>query len=164
MSFYWKFRGTAHGICNLRYRVPHEIPVKFHNGSSYDYHHIIKELAEEFKGEDFECLAENTEKYISFSVPIKKEIINGEKVTYKIKFIDTFRFMRSSLSNLVDNLSGNNIRDSTKCIDKKLEIRCNECKKPLNDLFKKFPNTYKFCKDDINKFILSLRKGVYPYE
>ena len=70
-----KIRGTAHGIYNLRYSVPHEIPVKFHNSSSYDYHHIIKELAEEFKGGNFECLAENTENYISFSVTIKKKVL-----------------------------------------------------------------------------------------
>ena len=67
-----KFRGAAHSICNLRYKVQREIPVKIHNGSKYDYHFIIKELAEEFKGQ-FECLGENTEKYITFSVPIKKK-------------------------------------------------------------------------------------------
>ena len=67
-----KFRGAAHSICNLRYKTPHEIPVKIHNGSKYNYHFIIKELAEEFKSE-FDCLGKNTEKYISFSVPIKKE-------------------------------------------------------------------------------------------
>ena len=67
-----KYRGAAHDICNLRYKVPKEIPVVFHNSSTYDYHFIIKELAEEFEGE-FECLGENTEKYITFSVPIKKE-------------------------------------------------------------------------------------------
>ena len=42
--------------------------MQFHDGSGYDFHLIIKELAEEFKGEDIDCLAENTEKYISFSV------------------------------------------------------------------------------------------------
>ena len=63
-----KSRGAAHSICNLRYKVPQEIPVKIHNGSKYDYHFIIRELAEEFKGE-FECLGENTEKYITFSIP-----------------------------------------------------------------------------------------------
>ena len=73
-----KCRGAAHSICNLRYRIPHEIPVKFHNGSGHDYHHITKELVEEFKEGDFECLAENREKYISFSVPIKKECIHNE--------------------------------------------------------------------------------------
>ena len=73
-----KFRGAAHNICNLRYKVPKEIPIVFHNGSTYDYHFIIKKLAEEFKGE-FECLGENTEKYITFSVPLKKENDNGKK-------------------------------------------------------------------------------------
>ena len=66
-----KSREAAHSICNLRYKVPKEIPVVIHNGSTYDYHFIIKQLAEEFKGQ-IECLGENTEKYITFSVPIKK--------------------------------------------------------------------------------------------
>ena len=66
-----KFRGAAHNICNLRYNVPKKIPIVFHNGSTYDYHFIIKKLAEKFEGE-FECLGENTEKYITFSVPLKK--------------------------------------------------------------------------------------------
>ena len=44
-----KFRGAAHSICNLNYKVPQEIPVKIHNGSKYGYHFIIKELVEEFK-------------------------------------------------------------------------------------------------------------------
>ena len=57
-----KYRGAAHDICNLRYEIPKEIPVVFHNGSTCDYHFIIMELAEEFEGE-FECLGENTEKY-----------------------------------------------------------------------------------------------------
>ena len=37
-----KFRGVAHSICNLRYKTPREIPVVLHNGSTYDYHFIIK--------------------------------------------------------------------------------------------------------------------------
>ena len=37
-----KYRGAAHNICNLRYRIPKEIPVVFHNDSTYDYHFIIK--------------------------------------------------------------------------------------------------------------------------
>ena len=73
-----KFRGAAHSECNLRYKVPKEIPVVFHNGSTYDYHFIIKQLAEDFKGQ-FECLGENTEKYITFSVTIKKERDNGKE-------------------------------------------------------------------------------------
>ena len=46
-----KYRGAAHDICNLRYKIPKGITVVFHNGSTYDYHFIIKELAEEFEGE-----------------------------------------------------------------------------------------------------------------
>ena len=77
----------------------------FYNGSIYDYHFIIKELVNEFES-NFECLGENTEKYITFSVPIKKKIKNKDlEITYKIKFIDSYRFMASSLSKLVDNLS-----------------------------------------------------------
>ena len=89
----------------MRYKIPKEIPVVFHNGSAYDYHFIIKELFKEFEG-NFECLGENTEKYITFSVPIKKKIDNKDlEITYKIKFIDSYRFMSSSLSKLVDILS-----------------------------------------------------------
>ena len=66
-----KFRRAAHSICNLRYKVPKKIPVIFHNDSTYDWHFIIKQLADKVKGQ-FKCLGENTEKYITFSVPIKK--------------------------------------------------------------------------------------------
>ena len=61
-----KYRGAAHDICNVRYKIPKEIPVVFHNGSTYDYHFIIQELAEEFEFEgEFECLGENTENFFS---------------------------------------------------------------------------------------------------
>ena len=67
--FTGKYRRAAHDIYNLRYKTPKEIPIVFHNGSAYDYHFIIKELAEEFDSQ-FECLGKNTEKYITFSVLI----------------------------------------------------------------------------------------------
>ena len=44
-----KFRGAAHNICNLKYKIPKEIPAVFHNGSAYDCHFIIKQLAIEFR-------------------------------------------------------------------------------------------------------------------
>ena len=90
--FTGKYRRAAHNTCNLRCKIPKNIPVIFHNGSTYDYYFIIKELASEFEG-NFECLGENTEKYITFSVPIKKRIENKNMdITCKIKFIDSFRF------------------------------------------------------------------------
>ena len=57
--------------------MPNEIPIVFHNGSKYDYHFIIKELAKEFQG-PFEFVGENNEMYKSFSVPIKKGVIKTE--------------------------------------------------------------------------------------
>ena len=45
-----KYRGAAHNICNLRYKIPKEIPIVFHNGSTYDYHFIIKVLGNKFDG------------------------------------------------------------------------------------------------------------------
>ena len=181
-----KYRGVAHDICNLRYKIPKEIPVVFHNGFTYDYHFTIKKLAEEFEGE-FECLGEITEKHITFSVPIKKEITkkdkNGnEKITknsYKIKFIDSYRFMSTSLSNLVSNLSkglhNDRCIDCKYCLDymttkdEQLIFRYFRCKRNYEknfneDLIQRFANTYEFCNGDLNKFILLLRKGVYPYE
>ena len=73
---------------------------------------MIKKLAEEFK-KQFTSLGENTEKYITFTVPIEKEVPridkNGEEITknisYILQFIDSARFMASSLSNVANNLS-----------------------------------------------------------
>ena len=126
-----KYCGAAHSICNLRYKISKEVPVVFHNGPTYDYHFIIKQLAREFNGY-FHCLGENTEKYITFSVPIKKVLDNDndndsdsdsdndndkdknkvKTVTYRLKFIDSYRFMQDSLSNLVDNLSEINNKET----------------------------------------------------
>ena len=174
-----KYRAAAHKICNLMYNTPTEIPVIFQNCSSYDYQFIIKGLAEESEGE-FECLGENKEKCITFSVPIKKESNEGGTIIYRIKFIDNFRFMCTSLSSLVDNLSGGIHNDGkcakcSSCIEYistkngKLLFECFECKKRYSRKFskklgKKLKNTYEFCNENIDKFILFLRKGVYRYE
>ena len=63
-----KYRGAAHNKCNLNYKISKEIPVVFHNRSTYNYHFIIKQLAREFKG-NFEYLGENTEKYTLLFLP-----------------------------------------------------------------------------------------------
>ena len=132
-------------------------------------------------------MKENLSPNQTFSVPIKKEIIkkdkygNGKvtKISYKIKFIDSCRFMSTSLSNLVSNLSEGIHNDI--CIgckscpdymttkDKQLISRCFRCKmnyeKDFNkELTQRFTDIYEFCNGDLNKFILLLRKGVYPYE
>ena len=114
-----QYRGAAHNVFNLRYKVPKEIPAVFHNGSTYDYHFIVKELVKEFDG-NFEYLGENNEKHITFSVPLKKKIKNKDnEITYKTQFTDSYRFMSSLLSKLVDNLSEG--IHYNKCVD------CNSC-------------------------------------
>ena len=94
--------------------------------------------------------------------------------------------MSSSLPKVVDNLSDgiynnkcSDCKSNLDCVritkNKKLLLKCFNCnnyykKKFNNDLIKKFKNTYSFCNNDtssserINKFVLLLRKGVYPYE
>ena len=78
-----------HSTCNLKYSLPKKISIVFHNGSNYCYHFIIKELPVKFK-KQFTCLGENTEKYITFIVPIEKEVTridkNGEKYILHITF------------------------------------------------------------------------------
>ena len=155
-----KFRGAAHSKCNLNYKVPKDIPIIIHN-ASYDIHFIINQLAEEFKGE-LNCIGENMEKYITFSVPIKKKCDDSKTITYKLRFIDSFRFMPTSLLELVDNMSGN--FNSIECKSCTENNRCEECKKLMEGLIKKFSCMYQFCKGDLNKFVLLLRKGVYPHE
>ena len=100
-------------------------------------------------------------------------------VTYKIKFVDSFRFMATSLSKLVDNLAESIHNDkcdnceSNLCFvnatNETLTFECVDCKKEYkkevnNKLKERFSNVYKFCGYDMNKFISLLRKGVYPYE
>ena len=154
----------------------------FHNGSTYDFHLIINELAKEFGG-NINCLGENMEKYITFNVQLRKINENGKLITYKLKFVDSYRFMSTSLSNLTDNLSEINKKEYKSCKERKnvwlnckyinykdnrLIYKCKKCNdksyKSIDALEKKFPNTYRFCNKDLNKFILLLRKGVYPYE
>ena len=88
--------------------------------------------------------------------------------------------MSSSLSKLVDNLSegihNNKCTDYKSNLDyyiktknEKLILECYDCKqrcrKKFNkELIKRFASTYEFCNNDINKFVLLLRKDVYPYE
>ena len=87
--------------------------------------------------------------------------------------------MSSLLSKLIDNLSeglhNNKCLDCESCLDymktknEKLILKCINCKqnyeKDFNkELIKRFASTYEFCNGNLNKFILLLRKGVYPYE
>ena len=73
-----KFRGAVHSKRNLNYKVLKNIPIINHN-ATYDTHFIINQLAKEFKGE-LDCIGENMEKYITFSVPIKTKCDDGKTI------------------------------------------------------------------------------------
>ena len=93
MSYTGEYRGVTHSICNLKYSVHKKISAVFHSRSNYDYHFIIKEFVEEFK-KQLTCLGENTEKYITFTVPIEIEVTridkNGEEITKSIFHITIY--------------------------------------------------------------------------
>ena len=70
-------------------------------------------------------LRRKTGKYITFSVPIKKEHGNGKTTTYKLRFIDSYRFMQSKLSDLIDNVSGINNKEWKSYVErKKIKSAC----------------------------------------
>ena len=101
------YRGPAHSLCNLRYRIPSYIPVVFHNLSGNDAHLFIKELGK--NSGDMEVIAKNKEDYISFSVDVAvdkyvdKEGNEKEKLI-ELRFIDSFKLMSSSLDSLTKNI------------------------------------------------------------
>ena len=106
--FTGKYRGAAHNKCNLECRKPLILPVIFHNLQGYDAHLFIKQLAK--VAGDLTSIPTTEEKYISFSKFIAVDQYYSkkrEKVLFKkfeIRFIDSFKFLQTSLANLVSNL------------------------------------------------------------
>ena len=126
------------------------------------------------------CLGENTEKYKTFSNPIEKEVTGINKggnesvvtISYKAKFIDSARFMATSLSNLVNNLTEeiHKIKfNNCKCESNFIKYKCLSCNKDYSnkideELEKRFRNTFKFYNNDINKLILLFRKFILLFK
>jgi len=121
-----KFRQTLCSKCNLELQQPKFVPVFFHNLSNYDSHFIITELG--YDTHAINVIPNSEEKFISFSKYVSS--------TFTVRFIDSFRFMASSLSSLAKNL--------------------------ITPELANFRETAKhFVAGDIQ---LVTRKGVYPYE
>ena len=123
--FTGKFRGAAHNICNLQFKKPKFTPVIFHNLSGYDVHLFVKNLGK--TDGDIKCIPNNEEKYISFSKDIivgEYENKKGEKVKIKneIRFLDSFKFMASSLESLVGNLGLEKLKETKKELGEKAEL------------------------------------------
>ena len=102
------YRGAAHSSCNLKCKIPNYIPVVFHNLAGYDAHLFIRELAKHTT--EMGVIAKNTEDYISFSIKVEVDKYIDKNGNERIKemeqrFIDSIKFMSSSLDSLVNNLA-----------------------------------------------------------
>ena len=133
-----QYREPAHRNCNLRYKIPLYIPIVFYNLSRYDAHLFIRELGKKFDKGKIGVIAENKEKYISFNVDViidkYEDISKVKEKKIQLKFIDSMRFMASSLDSLMNNL----VKDGRK----------------LSGFQDYSEEQYK----------LLIRPGVYPYE
>ena len=111
-----KFRGAAHNSCNIKYRSPKFTLVIFHNLSGYDAHLFIKKLSS-IKG-NIDCIPNNEEKYISFTKHIEVDRFTKDEkeviVNRELRFIDSKKFMNSSLDKLVNNLEKNDFKNMEK--------------------------------------------------
>ena len=135
-----RYRGPAHTKSNLQYKIPSYIPIVFHNLSRYDAHLFIKELAASSTDRaKMGVIAKNKEDYISFSIKVKVDkYINKNGIEkskeIELRFIDSFKFMSSSLDSLVNNLA----RGGGKF--------------------------FGFEEYNENQYKLLIQKGIYPYE
>ena len=170
------YRRAAYSLCNFRYSTQKDIPVVIHNGSNYDFHLIIKELANEFRSE-IQCIPEDKEKYKTFSIPILYKELNDYEISYNLRFIYSYKFMIDSLENHINNLSElyvcdckykSNQQIKIKHNDKYIHTRCKSCtkrsKQSIKSLKNKFLCTFCLVNGNIDKFILLLKKGIYPYK
>ena len=135
-----RYRGPTHMKCNLQYKIPSYIPVMFHNLSGYDVHLFMKELAaSSTDGAKMGVINKNKEDYISFSIKVEVDkYINKNRIEkskeIELRFIDSFKFMSSSLDSLVNNLA---------CRGSKF---------------------FGFEEYNKNQYKLLIRKGIYPYK
>ncbi|KAL4126927.1 hypothetical protein QTP88_011125 [Uroleucon formosanum] len=121
-----KYRQALCNVCNQKLQTPNFVPIFFHNLSNYDAHLIVTELGHDTQA--IKVIPNSEEKYISFT----KYVSNR----FSMRFIDTYRFMASSLSSLARNLVTPDLEN--------------------------FSETAKvFTESDMP---LVTRKGVYPYE
>ena len=107
-----QFRGAAHNSFNLNYQNPRFIPIFFHNLAGYDAHFFIKQFGED--NSDIKLIPNIDEKYISFSKIIKYDFNKH----IKLRFIDSFKFLSSSLDKLSKNLEKDQFKELAKYFPK----------------------------------------------
>lgn len=121
------YRGIAHSVCMAKFHTPNYIPVFLHNLSNYDAHFIVHAM--HIHEGAVKIIPQNKEKYISLT---KELFINNRRI--QLRFLDSFKFIGSSLEKLAKNLTAEQF----------FELR------------KNYPRL-----EDFKRLI---RKGVYPYE
>ncbi|KYN29965.1 hypothetical protein ALC57_00581 [Trachymyrmex cornetzi] len=151
--------GPAHTNCNLNYKNSMYIPVVFHNLSGYDAHFIIKEIATAYDGH-VELLPITKEKYISFTKHVDSTKDNNtnnfQRNCVKLRFIDSFKFLSTSLEKLASYLDKNKLKivrsEFTTLSDEEFEL-----------LTRKgvFPYEYVDCVDKLNERCLPPRESFY---
>ena len=130
-----KYKGAAHSICNLKCNIPNKMAVVSHNGSNYDYHFIIKDIANEF-----ECLKIKFIDSTRFmAISLSNLVDSLAKGIHKIKCKGCNCFLE--YESVKDNLI------KYKC----LSFNKDYSNKPDEKFKKRFKNTLKFSDNDINK-------------
>ena len=110
----------------MQCKKPKILPVIFHNLQGYDAHLFIKQLAR-LEG-DLNCIPSTEEKYISFSKSIKVGEYYCLKlgkmcpVNFEIRFLDSFKFLQTSLANLVSNLSPDDFNNTKQVFKRNTEL------------------------------------------
>jgi hypothetical protein len=106
-----QYRGPAHSECNLKYKVPQFIPIYFHNLSGYDTHLFFRELGVD--KHNISVIAKNKENYISFTKTLElDETFHNKSAT--LRFVDSFKFMASSLDSLAQGLKPDDFQEIQK--------------------------------------------------
>ncbi|HYS61174.1 MAG TPA: hypothetical protein VEM27_11320, partial [Gemmatimonadales bacterium] len=129
-----KVEGYAHNKCNLRVRCPTYLPVFLHNMSNYDGHLILKGYDKNDVG-DLQVIPSTEEKYISFSKCVTRKLNNVEQKKKKkknkklktkrrfwLRFVDSYRFLSSSLRNLVELLPQGKLYHTSQYFENPIEF------------------------------------------
>ncbi|KAF0709819.1 Uncharacterized protein FWK35_00030838, partial [Aphis craccivora] len=152
------YRGAAHNRCNLNYKVPKFIPVFFYNFSGYDSHLLVRELGNDT--DNIDLIPNNEENYISFSKKIQYSTKNIE-----LRFLDSYKFLSNSLSELAKSLKLCNFKILKKWFQKKVPGNLTELQKVylFRLLTKKlaFPYDYMNSVDKYKEIKLPPKKSFY---
>ena len=125
--FTGEYRGAAHNLCNFKCQKPRTLPVIFHSLQGYDAHLFIKKKLAKVEG-NLTCVPTTEEKYISFSKWVKVDGYLPRKtgkmasLNFEIRFIDSFKFMQFSLSDLVSNLDEEDFVNTGKIVREKFKL------------------------------------------